>query len=83
LVTCYSPYSRNRTLGYMVGKGYSVRAAMAEMNMISEGYFAVNCVQELNKKYNVSMPITKTVYNVLYEKISPIMEVRILENSMR
>jgi glycerol-3-phosphate dehydrogenase (NAD(P)+) len=83
LVTCYSPYSRNRTLGYMVGKGYSVRAAMAEMNMIAEGYFAVNCVQELNKKYNVSMPITKTVYNVLYEKISPIMEVRILENSMR
>ncbi len=82
LVTCYSPYSRNRTLGYMVGKGYSVRAAMAEMNMIAEGYFAVNCVHELNKKYNVSMPITKTVYNVLYEKISPIMEMRILENSM-
>lgn len=83
LVTCYSPYSRNRTLGYMVGKGYSVRAAMAEMNMIAEGYFAVSCVHELNKKYNVNMPITKTVYNVLYEKISPIMEVRILENSMR
>ncbi len=83
LVTCYSPYSRNRTLGYMVGQGYSVRAAMAEMNMIAEGYFAVSCVHELNKKYNVNMPITKTVYNVLYEKISPIMEVRILENSMR
>lgn len=83
LVTCYSPYSRNRTLGYMVGKGYSVRAAMAEMNMIAEGYYAVSCVHELNKQYNVSMPVTKTVYNVLYEKISPIMEVRILENSMR
>ena len=83
LVTSYSPYSRNRTLGYMVGKGYSVRAAMAEMNMIAEGYFAVSCVHELNKKYNVSMPITKSVYNVLYEKISPIMEMRILENSMR
>ncbi len=83
LVTCYSPYSRNRTLGYMVGKGYSVRAAMAEMNMIAEGYYAVSCVHELNKKYNVPMPVIKTVYNVLYEKISPIMEVRILENSMR
>jgi len=83
LVTCYSPYSRNRTLGYMVGKGYSVRAAMAEMNMIAEGYFAVSCVHELNKQYNVSMPVIKTVYNVLYEKISPIMELRILENSMR
>ncbi len=83
LVTCYSPYSRNRTLGYMVGKGYSVRAAMTEMNMIAEGYYAVSCVHELNKKYNVNMPITKTVYNVLYEKISPVMEMRILENSMR
>ncbi len=83
LVTCYSPYSRNRTLGNMVGKGYSVRAAMSEMNMIAEGYFAVSCVHELNKKYNVTMPITKTVYNVLYEKISPIMEMRILENVMR
>jgi glycerol-3-phosphate dehydrogenase (NAD(P)+) len=83
LVTCYSPYSRNRTLGYMVGKGYSVRAAMAEMNMIAEGYFAVSCIHEVNKKYCVTMPVTKTVYNVLYEKISPIMEVRILENSMR
>jgi glycerol-3-phosphate dehydrogenase (NAD(P)+) len=83
LVTCYSPYSRNRTLGYMVGKGYSVRAAMAEMNMIAEGYYAVSCIYEINRKYNVTMPVTKTVYNVLYEKISPIMEVRILENSMR
>lgn len=83
LVTCYSPYSRNRTLGYMVGKGYSVRAAMAEMNMIAEGYYAVSCIHELNKKFNVTMPVTRTVYNVLYEKISPIMEVRILENSMR
>ncbi len=83
LVTCYSPYSRNRTLGYMVGKGYSVRAAMSEMNMIAEGYYAVSCVHEFNKSYNVNMPITKTVYNVLYEKISPIMEFRILENAIR
>jgi glycerol-3-phosphate dehydrogenase (NAD(P)+) len=83
LVTCYSPYSRNRTLGYMVGKGYSVRAAMAEMNMIAEGYYAVSCVTELNKNYKIDMPVTRTVYNVLYEKISPVMEVRILENQMR
>ncbi len=83
LVTCYSPYSRNRTLGYMVGKGYSVRAAMAEMNMIAEGYFAVSCVHELNKKYNVNMPVTKTVYNVLYEKISPIIKVLDIEGKSR
>jgi glycerol-3-phosphate dehydrogenase (NAD(P)+) len=83
LVTCYSPFSRNRTLGYMVGKGYSVRAAMAEMSMIAEGYFAVSCVHELNKIHKIDMPITKSMYNVLYEKISPVMEMRILEDNMR
>lgn len=82
LVTCYSPYSRNRTLGYMVGKGYSVRAAMAEMNMIAEGYYAVKSIYELSKENNISMPITKAVYNILYERISPMMEIKILENSM-
>jgi glycerol-3-phosphate dehydrogenase (NAD(P)+) len=82
LVTAYSPYSRNRTLGYLVGKGYSVKAAQAEMNMIAEGYYAVACIHELNKKYNIEMPIVKAIYNVLYEKISPAIEIRILENQM-
>jgi len=82
LVTCYSPYSRNRTLGNMVGRGYSVKAAQVEMNMIAEGYYAVKCVHEINKTLNVPMPITKAVYNILYEKISPSVELRILEDSM-
>jgi glycerol-3-phosphate dehydrogenase (NAD(P)+) len=82
LVTCYSPYSRNRTLGNMVGRGYSCKAAQVEMNMVAEGYYAVKCVNEINKKLNVQMPITKAVYNILYEKISPSVELRILEDSM-
>jgi glycerol-3-phosphate dehydrogenase (NAD(P)+) len=82
LVTSYSPYSRNRTLGNMVGRGYSVKSAQVEMNMIAEGYYAVKCIHEINKQLKVSMPITKAVYNILYEKISPSVELRILEDSM-
>ena len=53
LVTGYSLYSRNRTFGNMIGKGYSVRAAQLEMNMIAEGYYATKCIMEINEKYQV------------------------------
>lgn len=78
LVTAYSQFSRNRTLGNMIGKGYSVKAAMMEMNMVAEGYYAVKCVHEINQKLGVDMPITHAMYNILYERISPIMEVQLL-----
>ena len=62
----------------MLGKGYSVKFAQMEMNMIAEGYYAVNCIHQINKKYNVHMPITNAVYNIIYEKISPVIEIRLL-----
>jgi glycerol-3-phosphate dehydrogenase (NAD(P)+) len=68
LVTAYSPHSRNRTFGNMIGKGYSVRAIQQEMNMIAEGYYAASCIQELNKKYKVDLPIANTVFEILYNK---------------
>jgi glycerol-3-phosphate dehydrogenase (NAD(P)+) len=83
LVTCYSQFSRNRTLGNMVGRGYSVKSAQVEMNMVAEGYYAVKCIHEINKKLGLNMPVTKAVYNILYEKISPSIEMRILEDSMK
>ncbi len=83
LVTAYSQFSRNRTFGNMIGRGYSVKSAQVEMNMIAEGYYAVKCINEVNKKHEVDMPICKAVYNILYEKISPSIEIQILKSILR
>jgi len=82
LVTAYSQFSRNRTFGSMIGKGYSVKSAQLEMNMIAEGYYAVKCIHEMNKKHQVYLPITNAVYNILYEKIAPRLEIRLLADKM-
>ena len=82
LVTGYSLYSRNRTFGAMIGKGYSVRAAQLEMNMVAEGYYATKCIMEINEKYQVDLPITEAVYHVLYDKITPVMEMKILSEKL-
>jgi glycerol-3-phosphate dehydrogenase (NAD(P)+) len=82
LVTAYSTFSRNREFGNMIGKGYSVHAAQLEMNMVAEGYYAVKCVHEINQKLKVDMPITEATYRVLYEKMSPAMEMRSLSERL-
>lgn len=82
LVTAYSPYSRNRSFGTMVGKGYTVKMAMMEMNMVAEGYYAAKGIHEMNKKFQVEMPIADAVYRILYEKISPIIEMRLLTDQL-
>ncbi len=82
LVTAYSTFSRNREFGTMVGKGYSVKAAQLEMNMVAEGYYAVKCVHEINSKLKVDMPISDTTYRILYEKMAPMMEMRLLSDRL-
>ncbi len=82
LVTMYSQFSRNRTFGNMIGKGYSVKSAQLEMNMIAEGYYAVKCIKEIHDKHQIDMPITDSVYHILYEKISPVIEMRLLADRL-
>lgn len=82
LVTAYSTFSRNREFGTMVGKGYSVKAAQMEMNMVAEGYYAVKCVHEINQKLKVDMPITEATYRILYERMAPVLEMRLLSDRL-
>ncbi|MEO6314195.1 MAG: NAD(P)H-dependent glycerol-3-phosphate dehydrogenase [Chitinophagaceae bacterium] len=82
LVTCYSLYSRNRTFGNMIGKGYAVKTALLEMNMVAEGYNASKCIHVLNKHIQASMPVADTIYSILWEGLSPKTGFTIIEESL-
>lgn len=71
LVTAYSQFSRNRTFGNMLGRGYSVESAQMEMNMIAEGYYAAKQIQVLNRDVQADMPLMQGMYEVIYEKVTP------------
>lgn len=73
LVTGYSIFSRNRMFGSMIGKGYTVKSAMMEMNMVAEGYYAVKSAYKIKEDFEkeVKTPIIDAVYQVLYKGGNP------------
>ncbi|QDP84306.1 glycerol-3-phosphate dehydrogenase [Chryseobacterium sp. SNU WT5] len=70
LVTAYSLFSRNRNLGNLIGKGYTVKSAIQSMNMIAEGYYAANSVYHTSKDKKLNTPIIDAIYAILYEEKS-------------
>ncbi|MFZ8866353.1 MAG: NAD(P)H-dependent glycerol-3-phosphate dehydrogenase [Schleiferiaceae bacterium] len=82
-VTMYSPFSRNRTLGNLIGKGYTVRSAMLEMSMVAEGYYATKLIRDVKKSREVRMPIASAVYKILYEGKPPKKVVRELAEKLK
>jgi len=82
LVTCYSLYSRNRSFGNMIGKGYSVKSAQLEMNMVAEGYNASKCIYQINKAIGFEMPVAETIYKILWENVKPSEGFKQIEESL-
>lgn len=70
LVTAYSLFSRNRNLGNLIGKGYTVKSAIQSMNMIAEGYYAADSVYQTAKDKNIKTPIIDAIYRILYQEES-------------
>ncbi len=71
IVTCTSPHSRNRKAGYLMGKGYSMQAAMEEVKQVVEGVYSAKAALALSRKYNIEMPIVEQINQVLFENKSP------------
>ncbi len=82
LVTAYSPHSRNRTLGTMVGKGYTVKSALLEMDMVAEGFTGSQGIHGMNQKFKVDIPIAEAAYRILHEKMAPSIEMRLLSDEL-
>ena len=83
LVTAYSTFSRNRTFGKMIGEGNSVSVAKIELGMVAEGYYATKCIYEMNERYKVDMPILNALYAILYERQSPVTQIRKITETIK
>lgn len=71
IVTCTSMHSRNHKAGILLGKGYSLSETLAEVKMVVEGVNTAKAAYFLSEKYQVTMPIIKEAYSVVFEGRNP------------
>jgi glycerol-3-phosphate dehydrogenase (NAD(P)+) len=83
LVTCYSLFSRNRSFGNMIGKGYSVASAQLAMQMVAEGMPASKSIYNMNMTLGVSMPIAHTIYSILWEGLDAAQGFQEIESTLK
>ncbi len=83
IVTCASMHSRNRRAGIMIGQGKSMEEAMKEVGQVVEGVYSAKAALALAEKYDVELPITKAVNQVLFEGKTPQESVRELMRRSR
>jgi glycerol-3-phosphate dehydrogenase (NAD(P)+) len=82
LVTAYSEFSRNRSFGFMMGRGYSVPDVSSRMKMVAEGFYAVKGVYKIAKEIKLHMPVVFSVFRILYKHASPFAEFKLLEKQL-
>lgn len=83
LVTAYSDYSRNRTLGKLIGRGLQVNRALQTMDMVAEGYYASRELMPLLKRLKLSFPVINSVYRILHQHANPFHEFKLIEKHLR
>ena len=71
IVTCLSRHSRNRFVGEKIGQGQSLQQILDGMNMVAEGVKMAKSVHQLKMKYDIEMPISEAVYNILFKNEDP------------
>lgn len=76
LVTGYSQFSRNRVLGTMIGKGYSVSNALIEMKQVAEGYPSSKCINEIVETRRIDIPIASAIFRILHQGANPGREIQ-------
>lgn len=67
VATCISSLSRNRHVGFNLGKGRTLDEIIEEMSMVAEGVKTCEVVMELAEQYNIEMPISHEVYKVVHQ----------------